>query len=359
MSKKLQQELQPYREKIDNIDSQLLELMNERARTAQKIGDIKGTAAVYNPEREASVLNRLRNKNTGPLSDESVVRLFREIMSECLALEKPLSIAYLGPEGTFTQQAAIRQFGHAAKTIACQSIDEAFHLVEIKQADYLVAPVENSTEGAVGRTLDLLISTPLLVHGEVTLRIHHQLLSKASQLKDIQEVLAHPQALAQCHEWLNKHLSFAKRVPVSSNAEGAKLAQEDPSIASIASIIAAEIYQLNNLGTNIENEATNSTRFLVLGHQTTQSTGNDKTSLIVSAPNQPGAVHYLLEPFSQHRISMSKLESRPSKGGLWEYVFFIDIEGHVQDENIQLALNDLKKRASFVKWIGSYPISPL
>ncbi|QRN40836.1 MAG: prephenate dehydratase [Neisseriaceae bacterium] len=359
MSEKIQKELQLYREKIDHIDLRLLELINERASMAQKIGEIKGTAAVYNPEREAKVLNRLREKNIGPLSDESVIRLFREIMSECLALEKPLSVAYLGPQGTFTQQATIRQFGHAAKTIACQSIDEAFHLVEIRQADYLVVPIENSTEGGVGRTLDLLVSTPLLVHGEVTLRIHHQLLSKANQLKDVKKILAHPQALAQCHEWLNKNLNLVPKIPVSSNAEGAKIAQDDPSIASIGSIIAAEIYQLNVLGFNIENEANNSTRFLALGHQTTQSTGNDKTSLIISAPNQPGAVHYLLEPFSQHKISMSKLESRPSRGGLWEYIFFIDIEGHIQDKNVQLALDELKKRASFVKWIGSYPVSPL
>lgn len=350
----------PHRQAIDDIDAQVLTLLNQRANHARAIGELKGTGAVYRPEREAAVLQRIRHINTGPLSNEAVARLFREVMSECLALERPMTICYLGPEGTFTQQAAVKHFGHAAQTQACISVDESFRLVEARQADYVVVPVENSTEGAVGRSLDLLVSTPLHACGEVVLRIQHHLLTQNGKREGIEKIYAHAQALAQCHEWLNKNLpNTVARLPVSSNAEAARLASLDTTSAAIASQAAAEYYGLHKAARNIEDEPNNTTRFLVLGHQQTQATGRDKTSLVVAAPNQAGAVHHLLLPFAEHGVSMSKLESRPSRGGLWEYVFFIDIEGHIEDKTVQAALQDLQQRAAFVKLIGSYPLAIL
>ncbi|WP_066568198.1 prephenate dehydratase [Snodgrassella sp. CFCC 13594] len=353
-------QLKPHRDAIDNIDETVLRLLNERASHAHAIGELKGTKAVYRPEREAAVLQRIQALNQGPLPDEAVARLFREVMSECLAVERPLSITYLGPQGTFTEQAAIKHFGHAAHTLPCISIDECFRQVEARQADYVVAPVENSTEGSVGRSLDLLVSTSLTACGEVVLRIHHHLLRRVSHVANIRKVYAHAQALAQCHEWLSKNLpNDVARISVASNAEAARLASEDESAAAIASQTAAERYQLSALANNIEDEPNNTTRFLVLGNQNTSATGRDKTSLIVSAPNKAGAVHGLLKPFSNHGVSMTKLESRPSRAGLWEYVFFIDIEGHHQDKTIQAALKELSERAAFVKLIGSYPTAVL
>ncbi|MBR7001196.1 MAG: prephenate dehydratase [Neisseriaceae bacterium] len=349
--------LQPHRNAIDEIDAQILQLLNKRAEHARTIGQLKGTGAVYRPEREAQVLSRIRELNQGPLSDTAVSRLFREVMSECLALEKPLQICYLGPEGTFTHLAAIKHFGHAAQLIACATIDEAFRTVEAGQADYLVAPVENSTEGAIGRTLDLLVSTPLKACGEVVFPIHHHLLAKHNNIEQIQTVAAHSQALAQCHEWLNKNLPQVKRTPVSSNAQGAVLASENPSVAAIASSAAAERYGLNKVASNIEDISNNTTRFLVLGRQETGLSGKDKTSLIAGAKNVAGAVHQLLQPFADFGVSMTKLESRPQRGNLWEYVFFIDIEGHQLNPNVATALNALKEKASFLKIIGSYPVA--
>ncbi|MCG7656779.1 prephenate dehydratase [Wielerella bovis] len=348
--------LLPHRQAIDAIDQQILTLMNQRAEHAHAIGVLKGTGAVYRPEREAQVLRRIQDLNMGPLPDESVARLFREIMSECLAVERPLTIAYLGPEGTFTQLAAIKHFGHAAKTVACTTVDDSMRMVEARQADYVVAPVENSTEGSVGRTLDLLVSTPLKTCGEVILRVHHHLMNISGSLKDVQTVYAHAQALAQCQQWLNHHLpKTVQRVAVSSNAEAAHLAQQNPQAAAIASQAAAEIYGLTKLATNIEDEPNNTTRFLVLGHQTTTPSGSDKTSLIVSAPNKVGTLQNMIEPFSRVGISMTKFESRPSRTGLWEYVFFIDIEGHIDEPKVQMAIDELQKRAAFVKVVGAYP----
>ncbi|MCP2040547.1 chorismate mutase/prephenate dehydratase [Neisseria sp. HSC-16F19] len=351
------EQLLPHRQAIDAIDAQVLELLNRRAGHARAIGELKGTGVVYRPEREAEVLRRIQALNRhGILPDEAVTRLFREIMSECLAVERPLTIAYLGPEGTFTQQAAIKHFGHAAHTQPCTTIDECFRLVEARQADYVVAPVENSTEGSVGRTLDLLVSSPLKACGEVVLRIHHHLLQQNGSLEGVRTVYAHAQALAQCHEWLNRHLpEQVARVSVSSNAEAARLAAADAGAAAIAGQAAAERYQLAKVANNIEDEPNNTTRFLVLGHQQTAPSGRDKTSLIVSAPNRVGTVHTLLQPFSTHGVSMTKLESRPSRAGLWDYVFFIDIEGHAETPAIERALSDLGERAAFLKIIGAYP----
>ena len=348
--------LKQHRDAIDAIDVEILNLLNSRANHAREIGEIKGGGIIYRPEREAQVLRRIQQLNPGPLPNESVARLFREVMSECLALEKPLSIAYLGPEGTFTQLAATKHFGHAAHTVACASVDEAFRLVESRALDYVVAPVENSTEGAVGRTLDLMVSSPLRICGEVVLRIHHHLLRKQEGMPGISRVYAHAQALAQCHEWLNKNLpDSVERVSVASNAEAARLAGEDAQAAAIAGQAAAERYGLAKLAENIEDEPNNTTRFLVLGHQQVGATGQDKTSIVVAAPNRPGAVHQLLAPVADNGVSMTKFESRPSRAGLWDYVFFIDMEGHHDDANVATALAGLAERTSFVKVLGSYP----
>ncbi|MBA4710500.1 prephenate dehydratase [Aquitalea aquatica] len=348
--------LKQHRDAIDAIDVEILNLLNSRANHAREIGEIKGGGIIYRPEREAQVLRRIQQLNPGPLPNESVARLFREVMSECLALEKPLSIAYLGPEGTFTQLAATKHFGHAAHTVACASVDEAFRLVESRALDYVVAPVENSTEGAVGRTLDLMVSSPLRICGEVVLRIHHHLLRKQEGVAGITRVYAHAQALAQCHEWLNKNLpDSVERVSVASNAEAARLASEDGQAAAIAGQAAAERYGLVKLAENIEDEPNNTTRFLVLGHQQVGATGQDKTSIVVAAPNRPGAVHQLLAPVADNGVSMTKFESRPSRAGLWDYVFFIDMEGHHDDANVATALAGLAERTSFVKVLGSYP----
>lgn len=353
-------QLRPHRQAIDSIDEQILALLNQRACHARAIGELKGTGVVYRPEREAEVLRRIQSLNQGPLPNEAVTRLFREMMSECLAIERPLTIAYLGPEGTFTQQAAKKHFGHAAYTVACATVDESLRMVEARQADYVVAPVENSTEGSVGRTLDLLVSTPLLACGEVALRIHLHLLCAKTQLDDIEVIYAHAQALAQCQHWLSKHLpDKVRRVAVSSNGEAARLAKEQPYAAAIAGQVAAEIYGLHKLANNIEDEPNNTTRFLVLGEQKTVPTGHDKTSLIVGAPNQVGTLNRLIEPFTQAGISMSKFESRPSRAGLWDYLFFIDIDGHHQEPHVQAALIQLQERAIFIKMVGSYPIAVL
>ena len=333
MSAELEKQLLPHRNAIDEIDASVLKLLNERAVHARAIGELKGTGAVYRPEREAQVLRRIKELNRGPLSDEGVARLFREVMSECLAVERPLTIAYLGPAGTFTQQAAVKHFGHAADTVGCNTVDECMRQAESDQADYAVVPLENSTEGSVGRTLDLLVSSPLRACGEVVLRIHHQLLRNREGLDGGQTVYGH--------------------------AEAARLAAADGSALAVAGITAAEIYGLTVLARNIEDEPNNTTRFLVLGKQDTAPSGRDKTSLLFSTPNRAGAAAELLTPFSEAGISMTKFESRPSKTGLWEYVFFIDIEGHKDDETVRRVLARFTERNVFVKIIGSYPVAVL
>lgn len=351
--------LKQHRDAIDQLDKTILDMLNQRAQHARRIGEIKGSTAVYRPEREAQVLHRIQKINHGPLSDESVARLFREIMSECLAIERPLSIAYLGPEGTFSQQAAVKHFGHAAHNVSCATIADAFRQVEARTLDYVVAPVENSTEGAVGTTLDLMITTPLKICGEVSLRIHDHLMSLHGDATQIQRVYSHAQSLAQCHEWLNKNLPDVERIAVASNAEAARLASIHANCAAIAGQSAAEHFSLVCIHKNIEDEPNNTTRFLVLGHQQTGPSKQDKTSIIVSVPHQSGAVYQLLEPFAAHKLSMTKFESRPSRTGLWEYVFFIDFMGHESDQNVTKALQDLKAHSSFIKILGSYPCAVL
>ena len=351
-------ELKKLRASIDALDQQLLELVNRRAAHAHSIGQLKN-GIVYRPEREAQILRRIKEANPGPLSDETVARLFREIMSACLALEKPMAVTYLGPQGTFSEAAAIKHFGHAANAIACTSIDQVLHKVEAGEVDYAVTPVENSTEGAVGRTLDLMLTTPLKICGEVVLRVHQHLLRKTRGLKNIKRIYSHSQSFAQCHEWLNLNLPDVQRVQVASNAEAARLAGKDKGSCAIAGEMAAEHYGLNILAKNIEDEPNNTTRFWILGVHDAAPSGKDKTSLVMSSKNIPGAVHQLLTPLARYGVSMSKLESRPSRTGLWEYVFFVDIEGHQQEENVAKALAELGEKAAFMKILGSYPAAVL
>ena len=350
-------EIKKCREQIDRIDDDLLKLLNRRAALAQQIGHVKGEGAVLRPEREAQVLQRMKQANGGPLADKAVGQLYTEIMSQCRALEAPLAVAYLGPAGTFSEAAAIQRFGQASQGVPCTSIDEVFRAVESAAANYGMVPVENSTEGAVGRTLDLLLQSPLKVCGEVMLTVHQCLLSHAADIDGIKRVYSHPQSFGQCQDWLNTHLPNAERASVASNAEAALLASRQPLTAAIAGDIAAKHYAVPVRAENIEDDPRNTTRFLVIGNQDVASSGKDKTSLAMSAPNRPGAVHDLLLPLAKHGVSMTKLESRPSRSGLWEYVFFVDIEGHQSDTKVAAALAELKQVAAFVKILGSYPVA--
>jgi chorismate mutase/prephenate dehydratase len=357
----LQKALAGVRAEIDGIDGELLRLLNARARCAQKVGDIKaehGEAGhIYRPEREAQVLRRLQDSNPGPLTDEHVTFFFREVMSACLSLEEPLGIAFLGPLGSFSGSAATKHFGHAANLLPEASIDDVFREVESGHAHYAVVPVENSTEGAIGRTMDLLLGTPLKICGEVVLRIHQNLLTREADLSQISKVYSHAQSLAQCHEWLNRNLPGIPRISVSSNSLAAQMAAEEAGVAAIAGEAAAQRYQLPKLVENIEDEPNNTTRFLVLGKHDSGISGRDKTSLIMSAPNRTGALHELLLPLSTAGVSMSRLESRPAKNALWEYVFYVDIEGHRDDPAVKAALEKLAGYAAYLKILGSYPVA--
>jgi chorismate mutase/prephenate dehydratase len=352
-------QLAEIRARIDAIDAQLQELINRRAAAAQEIATVKrrhdAQAVFYRPEREAQVLREIKARNGGPLGDEEMARLFREIMSACLALEQPLEIAFLGPEGTFTQAAALKHFGHSVNTLPVGSIADVFQEVETGKCHYGVVPVENSTEGVVNHTLDMFMTSPLQICGEVTLRIHHNLMSKAAELGAIERVYSHQQSLAQCRGWLDRHLPAAERHPVGSNAEAARLAAVDSAAAAIAGETAAEIYGLPILVPNIEDETGNTTRFLVIGQQGVPASGDDKTSLLVSTRNEAGGLHRLLTPLADYGISMTRIESRPSRRGMWDYVFFVDIEGHRDDPAVGKALNALRSLAGMYKELGSYP----
>ena len=352
-------DLSALRNEIDALDTVILENLNARAALARKVGSLK-VGQAYRPEREAEVLRRIMAINDGPLPDEVVARLFREIMSACLALERPITVAYLGPQGTFSERAAIKHFGEGADTQPCASIDEVYRNVESGAADFGVVPVENSTEGAVGRSLDLMPQTPLKTCGEVLLRIHHHLMSKSAlDMAAIQRVFSHGQSLAQCHEWMNTHLPHAERISVASNAEAARRAALEPNAAAVAGEMAAPHYGLTILASNIEDEPNNTTRFLVLGNYDPKPSGKDKTSLVLSAANRAGAVYEMLTPFATRGVSMSKFESRPSKIAVWEYLFFVDIDGHHADVNVAAALKEVEKIAGYVKVLGSYPVAVL
>jgi chorismate mutase/prephenate dehydratase len=349
------------RTQIDAIDEKIHALINDRARLAQQVGISKTqegkTVDFYRPEREAQVLRMAKERNNGPLRDEEVLRLFREIMSACLAQQEPLKVAFLGPEGTFTQAAVLNHFGHSVRGLPLTSIDEVFHEVEAASADFGVVPIENSTEGTVNHTLDRFIASPLTICGEVELRIHHSIMGKMSSLGRIVRICSHPQALAQCRVWLDEHLPDVERVPVSSNAEGARRARDEQGTAAIAGETAAEVYGLKILAAEIEDRPDNTTRFFVLGRKLFTPSGEDRTTLLVSIghTDSPGALQRLLQPLADHRVSMTRIESRPSHKKKWDYVFFIDIEGHADDKHVAEALAELKKRASLFRILGSYP----
>ncbi|MEO5702725.1 MAG: prephenate dehydratase [Gammaproteobacteria bacterium] len=350
--------LQQLRTHIDAVDENIQSLISERAAWAIEVAQVKraaGEAECYRPEREAEVFSKVATRNQGPLADEDMVRLFREIVSACRALEQPMKIAFLGPEGTFTQTAALKHFGRSVRTVPLATIDQIFHDVESGAVDYGVVPVENSTEGVVGHTLDSFINSPLKICGEIELRIHHLLLDASGDMKAVKRIYSHPQSLAQCRNWLANNFSGIECLSVSSNAEAARRAAQEPGTAAIAGNTAAEIYQLSILASNIEDEANNATRFLVIGRHVTQPSGNDKTSLLITTGNRPGALYRLLAPFERNGIGLTRIESRPSRQGTWDYVFFIDVDGHAHDQPMVEALRELEAQAALVKLLGSYP----
>jgi chorismate mutase / prephenate dehydratase len=370
MSKKDQNPAMPgleeMRQKIDAVDAQIQALISERARYAKQVGVVKngsaeGAAAktvnYYRPEREAQVLRGVLKRNAGPLKDEEIVRLFREIMSACLAQEEPLKVGYLGPEGTFTQSAVFKHFGHSARALPLATIEEVFHEVEAGSADFGVVPIENSTEGTVNHTLDMFITSPLKICGEVELRIRQHLMGKMDSLDKIVRIASHPQSLAQCRAWLREYLPHAELEVASSNAEGARRARDEVGTAAIAGDAAAEVYVLNKLFADIEDRPDNTTRFFVIGRKLFPPSGDDRTSLLLSTADteDAGALHKLLKPLADDNVNMTRIESRPSHRRKWHYVFFIDIDGHVEDERVARALSRLEKDAQLFRVLGSYP----
>ncbi len=347
---------------IDEVDRELLALLNRRAGFANEVGELKRAegSTVFRPEREAQVINGLQTTNAGPLKNQNVATIWREIMSACRALEAPQRVAYLGPAGTFSEQAAVQFFGSSIEHVPCVNFDEVFHAATAGTADFGVVPVENNSEGVVTRSLDLLLQSPLHIVGEISLLVRHHLLRLSNSLEGIELVLAHPQALAQCQGWLTKHLPAAQRQAVSSNAEGARLASTNGSWAGIASERAASEYGLHVATHAIQDDAFNRTRFAVIclpqTLQAPQASGRDCVSLIVSVPNRPGAVHDILVPLKQHGVSMTRFESRPARSGQWEYYFYIDLQGHPSQPHVAAALKDLQALCAFYKVLGTYPI---
>jgi chorismate mutase / prephenate dehydratase len=354
------------RERIDAIDEHIHELLNERARWAQQVGMTKrgeglSTADFYKPEREAQVLRKVIERNKGPLRNEEIVRLFREIMSACLAQQEPLKIAFLGPEGTFSQQAVLKHFGHSVRALPLPAISEVFEEVQAGHADFGVVPIENSTEGTVNHTLDMFLNSPLKICGEIELRVRQHLMGRMQGLQRIVRVCSHPQSLAQCRQWLDEHLPNIERVSVSSNAEAARRARDEDGTAAIAGEAAAEVYGLGILVPEIEDTADNTTRFLVIGRKLFSASGKDKTTLLVSAGDtqSPGALHRLLGPLAENSITMTRIESRPSRKRKWDYVFFIDVVGHAEQSPLKDALDDLRQASTLFRVLGSYPAAVL
>lgn len=349
------------RERIDGIDRHIQQLIAERAQFANQVGKAKGKLAAavdyYRPEREAQVLRRVVDRNDGPLNDEVLVRLFREIMSACLAQQEPLKIGYLGPEGTHSQQAVYKHFGHSIHGLPLSSIEEVFQEVEAGHADFGVVPVENSTQGTIQSTLDMFLTSKLKICGEVELRVHQHLLSRSGRIEDIERVYSHPQSFAQCKAWLRQYLPKAEKIPVSSNADAARRARSADDAAAIAGISAANVYGLKSLAGPIEDRPDNTTRFLVIGRELFPPSGNDRTSLMIFIKDQPGALYHVLAPFAKHGLSMNRIESRPGHTGLWQYAFFIDIGGHMQEDAMRRALEELDEYAQEVKVLGSYPVA--
>ena len=352
-------ELAPLRVQIDALDTQLLNLLNERAKLAQAVGHVKQkyNQPVFRPEREAQVLEKIAQRNPGPLPSHHLQALWREVMSVCRAMEEAVKVAFLGPAGTYTEQAMVKQFGHAIHAVDCTTIDDIFRTVETGGAAFGVVPVENSIEGAVNRTMDLLLATPLTICGEVSLSINHHLLHQSGDMSGVSTIVAHPQALAQCQHWLKEHYPNIEQKPVGSNAQGAVMAQADPTVAAIASDIAAATYGLQTVVAGIQDDPNNRTRFVVIGKQLCGVSPNDKTSLILATPNKAGAVYALLEPLARNGVSMLRFESRPARQKGWEYFFYIDFAGHIEQENVKTALTELESSAAFYKCLGSYPVT--
>lgn len=351
------------RAQIDGLDRRIQQLIAERAQWAHQVGKAKGKLAAavdyYRPEREAQVLRRVVDRNEGPLGDETLVRLFREIMSACLAQQEPLKIGYLGPEGTFSQQAVHKHFGHSAKGLPLASIEEVFQEVAAKHADFGVVPVENSGQGTIQSTLDMFLTSPLMICGEVELRVHQHLLSRTGRIEDIERVYSHPMSLAQCGGWLRQNLPKAEKIAVSSNAEAARRARNADDAAAIAGETAAHVYGLKTIAGPIEDRSDNTTRFLVLGRELFPPSGHDRTSLLVFIRDRPGALYGVLEPLARRGISMNRIESRPAHGGLWQYAFFIDVAGHVDESPLRDALAEVEESAGDVRVLGSYPVAVL
>jgi chorismate mutase / prephenate dehydratase len=351
-------DLEKIRREIDRIDDELAELIERRAAQAKRIGELKAGAPAYRPERETQILDKVM-KRARVLAPQRMAAVFREIISACRGLEQAIRVSYLGPEGTFSEQALRKLFGAAVEALPVASVDEAFRRCESGGAQFTVVPAENSTEGVVGRTLDLLVTTPLRICAEIELRVQQNLLSKANSLPGVKRVYSHSQSLAQCNGWLAQNLPGVERVPVASNAEAARRAAAEAGAAAIAGEAAGERYGLDALARSIEDDPNNTTRFLVLGSVEPGPSGRDRTSLVLSAENKPGAVHALLTPLAQHGVSMSRIESRPARAraALWEYLFFIDLEGHQKDEHVAAALASLRSKAPYLKILGSYPVA--
>jgi chorismate mutase/prephenate dehydratase len=351
--------LSPLRDRIDQIDAQILDLLNQRAQTAQAVGDLKhahhAQGPVLRPEREAQVIRQLQDKNRGPIPREAIASIWTEVMSACRGLEQSLTVAYLGPEGSFSEQAAFEHFGHSVTPLPCPSFDEVFRAVQAGGAQVGMVPVENSTEGAVNRTLDLLRESNVKIIGEHSILIRHCLMTQTGTIQNVTKIMAHPQALAQCQAWLGIHYPGLLREAVASNAEAARLASLDSSIAAIASDTAAHTWGLGIIAQGIQDDPHNRTRFLAIGQIETLPSGKDKTSLILAVPNEAGAVHNMLEPFSENGVSMTRFESRPARTGDWEYYFYVDIEGHQKDVAVKRALAELEEQCAYFKILGSYP----
>jgi len=351
--------LDSVRKQIDQLDLKIQALINERATLARRVGESKGDlpSAVdyYRPEREAQVLRAVLERNEGPLSDAEMLRLFREIMSACLAQQEPLKVAYLGPEGTFTQQAVYAHFGHSVMALSTPGIDVVFEQVQGGEADFGVVPVENSSQGIVSHTLDMFLHSELKICGEIELRVHHNLLSKAGSLAAIERIYSHQQSLSQCKRWIRGHLPDAELIPVSSNAEAARRIRNSADAAAIAGRSAAEVYGLPILFANIEDHQDNTTRFLVIGRDLFPPSGKDKSTLLLAGHEGPGLLHGLLDPLQKYRVNMTRIESRPSRLGKWEYVFFVDIEGHAEDPEVAAALQNLEEVSKLARVLGSYP----
>jgi chorismate mutase/prephenate dehydratase len=354
--------LKPLRERIDALDREIIGLINRRAQVAQEVGHIKRAegSPVYRPEREQQVIATLQDANPGPIKPEGIAAIWRELMSACRALEQPTRVAYLGPAGTFSEQAALGHFGGSIERVPCISIDEVFRATAAGSVDYGVVPVENSTEGVIARSLDLFLQMPMSIVGETSLKVRQNLMRREASMDGMAAVVAHPQSLAQCHGWLSQHLPLVERRPVASNAEGARLASLDASLAAIAGERAAAEFGLHIVAPAIQDDAHNRTRFAVVGLPDRVAlpvpTGRDCTSLIASVPNRPGAVHDMLVPLKTHGVSMTRFESRPARSAQWEYFFYIDVEGHRDDARLAQALQELRATCAFLKVLGSYPV---